>query len=88
MLLDWINDVLAEDRIIVKDIEEDLFDGQILQKLIGERIFLRHNKMMFFFSWLKSKTVIKVKLMFWQTNLDINGLNILNKNTVHSFDKM
>lgn len=36
MLLDWINDVLADDRIIVKDIEEDLFDGQILQKLIGE----------------------------------------------------
>ena len=35
MLLDWINDVLADDRIIVKDIEEDLFDGQILQKLIG-----------------------------------------------------
>ena len=36
MLLDWINDVLADDRIIVKDIEEDLFDGQILQKLIGK----------------------------------------------------
>ena len=36
MLLDWINDVLADERIIVKDIEEDLFDGQILQKLIGE----------------------------------------------------
>lgn len=35
MLLDWINDVLADDRIIVKDIEEDLFDGQILQKLVG-----------------------------------------------------
>ena len=35
MLLDWINDVLADDRIIVKDILEDLFDGQILQYLIG-----------------------------------------------------
>lgn len=35
MLLDWINDELADHRIIVKDIEEDLFDGQILQKLIG-----------------------------------------------------
>ncbi|XP_045196015.1 beta-parvin-like [Mercenaria mercenaria] len=34
LLLEWINDVLADDRIIVKDIEEDLFDGQILQKLI------------------------------------------------------
>ena len=35
MLLDWINDELAEQRIIVKDLEEDMFDGQILQKLIG-----------------------------------------------------
>ncbi|PVD28362.1 hypothetical protein C0Q70_10949 [Pomacea canaliculata] len=34
VLLDWINDELADHRIIVKDIEEDLFDGQILQKLI------------------------------------------------------
>ncbi|XP_064628603.1 beta-parvin-like [Lineus longissimus] len=34
LLLDWINDELAEQRIIVKDLEEDLFDGQILQKLI------------------------------------------------------
>jgi parvin len=36
ILLDWINDVVCDDRIIVKDIEEDLFDGQILQKLIGK----------------------------------------------------
>ncbi|CAH1798933.1 unnamed protein product, partial [Owenia fusiformis] len=34
MLLDWINDEVAEHRIIVKNIEEDLFDGQVLQKLI------------------------------------------------------
>ncbi|XP_074656404.1 beta-parvin-like isoform X2 [Tubulanus polymorphus] len=34
LLLDWINDELADHRIIVKDLEEDLFDGQILQKLI------------------------------------------------------
>ena len=37
MLLDWINDELAEQRIIVKDLEEDMFDGQILQKLIGNK---------------------------------------------------
>ncbi|XP_069126020.1 beta-parvin-like [Argopecten irradians] len=41
MLLDWINDVLADDRIIVKDIEEDLFDGQILQKLIEKLAGIR-----------------------------------------------
>lgn len=35
VLIEWINDELADQRIIVKDIREDLFDGQILQKLIG-----------------------------------------------------
>ncbi|XP_047406354.1 beta-parvin [Sciurus carolinensis] len=34
VLLDWINDVLVEDRIIVKQLEEDLYDGQVLQKLL------------------------------------------------------
>lgn len=41
MLLDWINDVLADDRIIVKDILEDFFDGQILQKLIEKLADIR-----------------------------------------------
>lgn len=36
VLIEWINDVLAEQRIIVKDIEEDLYDGQVLQKLLGK----------------------------------------------------
>lgn len=34
ILIDWINDELAEERIIVKDIEEDLYDGQVLHKLL------------------------------------------------------
>lgn len=34
VLIDWINDVLVEDRIIVKRLEEDLYDGQVLQKLL------------------------------------------------------
>ncbi|KAJ8245704.1 hypothetical protein GJAV_G00273590 [Gymnothorax javanicus] len=34
VLIDWINSELAEERIIVKDLEEDLYDGQVLQKLI------------------------------------------------------
>ncbi|XP_069759541.1 beta-parvin-like isoform X5 [Narcine bancroftii] len=33
VLIDWINDVLVEERIIVKSLEEDLYDGQVLQKL-------------------------------------------------------
>lgn len=35
MLIDWINDVLVGERIIVKDLAEDLYDGQVLQKLFG-----------------------------------------------------
>lgn len=34
VLIDWVNDELHTDRIIVQDIEEDLYDGQILQKLM------------------------------------------------------
>ena len=37
-LIDWINDVLADHRIIVKDLQEDLYDGLILQKLIGKYV--------------------------------------------------
>ncbi|XP_010071396.1 PREDICTED: alpha-parvin [Pterocles gutturalis] len=33
VLIDWINDVLVGERIIVKDLAEDLYDGQVLQKL-------------------------------------------------------
>jgi parvin len=32
-LVEWINDELVDERIIVTNIEEDLFDGQVLQKL-------------------------------------------------------
>lgn len=39
VLIDWINDELADHRIIVKDLEEDLYDGQILQKLFGSYAF-------------------------------------------------
>ncbi|KAK9499663.1 hypothetical protein O3M35_002670 [Rhynocoris fuscipes] len=34
VLIDWINDELAYQRIIVKDLEADLYDGQVLQKLL------------------------------------------------------
>ncbi|KAG8196527.1 hypothetical protein JTE90_003544 [Oedothorax gibbosus] len=34
ILIEWINDELVVYRIIVKDIEEDLYDGQVLQKLL------------------------------------------------------
>ena len=38
VLIDWVSDVLVEERIIVKQLEEDLYDGQVLQKLLGESV--------------------------------------------------
>ena len=35
-LLTWINDVLEGRRIIVRDIVEDIYDGQVLGELLGE----------------------------------------------------
>lgn len=34
VLIDWINDELSKDRIIVQNLAEDLYDGQVLQKLL------------------------------------------------------
>ncbi|XP_050696023.1 beta-parvin-like [Eriocheir sinensis] len=34
ILVEWMNDVLAPERIIVKDIEEDMYDGMVFHKLI------------------------------------------------------
>ncbi|KAM8974551.1 beta-parvin [Pelodytes ibericus] len=34
VLIDWINEVLVEERIIVKHLKHDLYDGQVLQKLL------------------------------------------------------
>ena len=34
--MDWINDVLADLRILVRDLTEDLYDGQILAILMGK----------------------------------------------------
>ena len=36
MLLRWINDILEVKRIIVRDIVEDLYDGQVLGELLSE----------------------------------------------------
>lgn len=33
VLKEWLNDELAIHRIIVQDLVEDLYDGQVLQKL-------------------------------------------------------
>ena len=34
ILIEWVNDELHGERIIVQDVEEDLSDGPVLQKLL------------------------------------------------------
>lgn len=34
LLIGWINDELAQQRIVVRDLQDDLYDGQILSKLV------------------------------------------------------
>lgn len=34
LLLYWINNELANERIVVKNIQEDIYDGQVIQKLL------------------------------------------------------
>lgn len=51
VLIDWINDVLVGERIIVKDLAEDLYDGQVLQKLFGKNhTLVQHSKTPLLFS--------------------------------------
>lgn len=33
-LLYWVNNEVADERIVVKNIQEDFYDGQVVQKLI------------------------------------------------------
>lgn len=33
-LIEWINRELIDERILVRDVEADLYDGQVLQKLL------------------------------------------------------
>jgi parvin len=72
-LIDWINTELAEKRVIVKDLEEDLHDGQILQMLIeklsqskigqNSRLNLGESS---------QKQNLKIALDFINTKLDIH----------------
>ena len=38
--MDWINDELSELRIVVRNITEDLYDGQILAILMGMAVHI------------------------------------------------
>ena len=43
IIIEWINDELVDERIIIQDIEEDLYDGQV-----GEFLSFFSG---FFFNW-------------------------------------
>ncbi|CAB1331523.1 unnamed protein product, partial [Coregonus sp. 'balchen'] len=56
VLIDWINNELEEDRIIVKDLEEDCCDGQVLQKLFDKSLCV-------------SSLLVTEKLSGWKLNV-------------------
>ena len=35
-LLEWINDLLEDRRILVRHIQEDIYDGQVLAEMLGQ----------------------------------------------------
>ncbi|KAL3315764.1 hypothetical protein Ciccas_005595 [Cichlidogyrus casuarinus] len=43
-LTDWINEELLDDRILVRDLEADIYDGQVLQKLVEKLtgVYINH----------------------------------------------
>ena len=36
VLLRWINDILEDRRILVRHIQEDIYDGQVLAEMLGQ----------------------------------------------------
>lgn len=65
ILIEWINDELAGYRIIVKDIEEDLYDGQVLQKLLGEfKLFVVVVYLLSFQSMLYNHRFVSINSLF------------------------
>lgn len=70
-LIAWINTELTDERIIVKDIQEDIYDGQILQMLIGILIF-------------SLSYIIRVTLNFLKIHLPA-GIPIASTDLIQSF---
>lgn len=42
LLIDWMNQELADKRVIIKDLQEDLYDGQIIQLLFGNYLTCKY----------------------------------------------
>jgi len=64
VLIDWVNNELVDQRIIVKDIQEDLFDGQVLQKLLEKLGNIKLQVTLYFHLSVIIQCIMKVKLVF------------------------
>ena len=53
LLIDWMNQELADKRVIIKDLQEDLYDGQIIQLLFGN--YLTYKIFLNYFNLFKKK---------------------------------
>lgn len=89
ILINWINDELSDHRIIVKDLTEDLYDGQILGKLIeklsGQKLAVVEVTQNEDFQLVKLKMVLDLanrQLGFQHGNVRWSAPGIHNKNAV------
>ncbi|XP_015923944.1 beta-parvin [Parasteatoda tepidariorum] len=86
VLIEWINDELAGYRIIVKDIEEDLYDGQVLQKLLEKLMDVKLDVVEVTQSEVGQKIKLKRVLEAANNTLGINNWNQpkWNVESIHS----
>jgi len=85
ILVDWINDELAEQRIIVQQLDEDMYDGQVLhklwEKLTGKKLDVpevtqseqgQHEKLNIVLKAVNHVSVL-AQSKFWKGSLPINN---------------
>uniref|UniRef100_A0A5S6QVI9 Calponin-homology (CH) domain-containing protein n=1 Tax=Trichuris muris TaxID=70415 RepID=A0A5S6QVI9_TRIMR len=64
LLIAWINDTLASERIVVKDIVEDLYDGLVIQKLLEKLAQIRMEVPEVYQSYEGQREKLKVILQY------------------------
>ena len=84
LLIEWINGELADSRVIVKDLQEDLYDGHILKLLIEKLTGNKLSETKLNLSESAQKQNLKQVLDFINLTLNIGSLFSQNKWTVES----
>ena len=84
LLMEWINNVLHNERIIVQDLEEDLYDGQVLQKLVEKLTGTQLNLPEISSSEKEQRSKLQMVLEFVNKLLDIDKQRSVPKWSIES----